>query len=183
MKVYVRYFLEETCHIETGETSLDSVSIFQKAFSVFENLIAKYEESPFPNPTILKKFMPHIVVAYLIEEMSNASFMKGQDFAEQCREQGVISFSKPPEDTQIARIEFQEEPNPKLLPTINTDLLKLSEVITENIENIVFELCNEFEIDPKVLVKMHPVHWVVCTEYPETDLHLLFPDEHEILGE
>ena len=177
MKVYVKYFLEETCHIETGETSLDSVSILQKAFSVLENLIAKYEESPFPNPTILKKFMPHIVVAYLIEEMSNASFMKGQNFAEQCREQGVISFSKPPEDTHIARIEFEKEPNPRLLPTINRDLLKLSEVITENIENIVFEWCHEFEIDPKVLVMMHPVHWVVCAEHPETDWHLLFPDE------
>ena len=162
---------------------MDSVAILQKAFSVLENLIEKFEESPFPNPTILKTFMPHIVVAYLIEDISNASFLKGQDFAEQCREQGVISFSKPPEDTHIARIEFEKEANPKLLPKINSDLLKLSEIITENIENMLFEMCNELDIDPIVLVKMHPVHWVVCAEYPETDWHLLFPDEHEILGE
>ena len=177
MKVYVRYNIKGKHIYKTGETPLDSASVFQETLFTLEELVAIHEKSIFTDAATVKKFMPHICVVYLIEEISNASFLHGQDFAEQCREQGIIGFEKTPEGAQIARIDFEKEPDPELLPIINRDVLKISEVITENLENIVLELCVELNINPHFSVMMHPVHWVVCTEYPEGDFYLLFPDE------
>ena len=177
MKVYVRYKLEGEHIYKTGETPLDSVAVFQETLFILEELVAIHEKSIFTDTATIKKFLPHICFVYLIEEISNARFLHGQDFAEQCREQGIIGFEKTPDGAQIARIDFEKEPNPEVLQIINRDFLKISEVITEYSENIILELCIELNINPQFSVMMPPVHWVVCPEYPKDNFYLLFPDE------
>ena len=189
MRVYVRYNAEEMNEVKgkylykTGADSEASAQLFQDTLFLFEKLCEKHERSKLADLAIdravamLKRFMPRMCVVYLIEDVSNMYFLQGQDFAEQCRSQGVISFSKPPEDTHIARIEFERESNPKLLQKINRDLLKISEILTKDLDDAILQLCVELDINPQFTVMMPEIDWEVRTEYPDENLYLLFPDK------
>lgn len=189
MRVYVRYNAEEMNEVKgknlykTGADSEASAQLFQETLFLFEKLYEKHERSTLADLAIdravamLKRFMPRMSVVYLIEDVSNMYFLEGQDFAGQCRSQGVISFSKPPEDTHIGRIGFEREPHPKLLQKINRDLLNIGEILTKGLDDGILHMCIELDINPQFTVMMPEIHWEVRTEYPDENFYLLFPDK------
>ena len=121
--------------------------------------------------------MPRIVIAYLFDEIAEAPFLKGERFAEKCREEGMLSFEKPPAESLIARVKFKNEsPEPEVLQNMNAILLELGEVISEQIDKGLADICEDMEIDAAVLEQMPSVHWVVCDEFPECGSEL-FPSE------
>ena len=174
MKVAIKRYVEENIEVETGVTRLSSAVLFREAL-LFSAELA--DETIPTNPPVIKQSMPRIVIAYLFDEIAEAPFLKGADFAEKCRLEGMLSFEKPPADSRIASVKFKNgAPKQKVLQKMNASLLELGEVISEEIDKGLVDIFENMGIDSEILEQMPPIHWVVCDEFPECGSEL-FPDE------